>query len=177
MDWKDLSQDIGKFAPIVGSLLGGPAGAAVGGLVATALGTSNSPAAVQAALADPANALKIVQMQHDESLHLADLQSQQELAQAATNTAEAQAAQGRLQSWQAFFIAGWRPGIGWTCAISIFAAFVGIPAAQFILALFNSKIIVPMPDVTEMISLVTSMLGLAAYRTTEKLKGVAGPVS
>ncbi|QIQ67110.1 hypothetical protein sortsol_52 [Pseudomonas phage sortsol] len=31
MDWKDIGSKIGAAAPALGSLLGGPAGAAVGG--------------------------------------------------------------------------------------------------------------------------------------------------
>ena len=38
MEWKDVANVVGKAAPILGTLLGGPAGAAVGALVASALG-------------------------------------------------------------------------------------------------------------------------------------------
>lgn len=71
MNWKDIESDVGKFAPIVGTLIGGPAGAAVGGLVAAALGTAGSPDAVQAAIAtDPQAALKLAQFQSDNSVKL-----------------------------------------------------------------------------------------------------------
>ena len=49
MEWKDLAADVAKAAPILGGLLGGPAGAAVGGLIASALGTSNDPAQISEA--------------------------------------------------------------------------------------------------------------------------------
>lgn len=71
MDWKEIAGDIGKFAPIVGTLIGGPAGAAVGGLVAAALGTAGTPDAVQAAIAtDPQAALKLAQFQSDNNVKL-----------------------------------------------------------------------------------------------------------
>lgn len=60
MDWKDIAATAGKFAPMVGTLLGGPAGAAIGSLVAVALGTANTPDAINAAIAtDPQAALKL----------------------------------------------------------------------------------------------------------------------
>ena len=37
MDWKDVAGVVGKAAPILGGILGGPAGAAVGSLVARRL--------------------------------------------------------------------------------------------------------------------------------------------
>lgn len=57
MDWSDLAkQVIALGAPLLGSALGGPFGAAAGQVLATAVGSSSStPTAVQAALpaADP----------------------------------------------------------------------------------------------------------------------------
>lgn len=54
MDWKSIGQAVGKAAPILGTALGGPLGGVAGALVASALGTSNDPDSVSAALsADP----------------------------------------------------------------------------------------------------------------------------
>lgn len=61
MDWKDLESVIGKAAPIVGGLLGGPMGAAAGGLVAGWLGVENTPDAVNNALAADPQAFATVQ--------------------------------------------------------------------------------------------------------------------
>jgi hypothetical protein len=71
MDWKDIAGDVGKAAPILGTLLGGPAGAAIGSLVASALGTANSADAVQVAIAtDPAAAAKVAQAELDNQVKL-----------------------------------------------------------------------------------------------------------
>ena len=50
MEWKDLSNDIAKIAPTLGGVIGGPAGAGIGALLASALGVGNSPSEVQQAL-------------------------------------------------------------------------------------------------------------------------------
>lgn len=61
MNWSDIGNAVGRAAPIVGTLLGGPAGAAVGALVANALSVSNDPDAVNAALAASPDALVRIQ--------------------------------------------------------------------------------------------------------------------
>lgn len=61
MNWSDIGGIVGRAAPIVGTLLGGPAGAAVGALVASALNVPNDPDAVNVALAGSPDAMVRVQ--------------------------------------------------------------------------------------------------------------------
>lgn len=61
MNWSDIGGIVGRAAPIVGTLLGGPAGAAVGSLVASALNVPNDPDAVSVALAGNPDAMVRVQ--------------------------------------------------------------------------------------------------------------------
>lgn len=74
MNWSDIGNMVGRAAPIVGTLLGGPAGAAVGALVASALNVSNDPEAVNAALAGNPDALvKIQELQTNARVQLEQL--------------------------------------------------------------------------------------------------------
>ena len=60
MEWKDLKGLVGKTAPLLGTLLGGPAGDAVGALISSVLGVDNEPDEVHKALsADPSLLLKL----------------------------------------------------------------------------------------------------------------------
>lgn len=60
MNWSDVAETVGKVAPAAGGALGGPAGAAVGGVIARVLGVDESPEAVRQALqGDPKAALKL----------------------------------------------------------------------------------------------------------------------
>lgn len=78
------------------------------------------------------------------------------------------------------FVAGWRPGIGWVCVISLAYQFVLYPlllwgwgafqAAGWISATLSAP---PLLDVEALMVLVTAMLGIAGARTWEKFKGVA----
>lgn len=81
MKWSDIADVIGKAAPLIGSVVGGPAGAGVGAMIASALGVENSPEAVQAALGNPDALLKIKTLESEERKHflqikLAELQAE-----------------------------------------------------------------------------------------------------
>jgi hypothetical protein len=90
--WGDIAGIVGKAAPIVGTLLGGPAGAAVGGLISAALGTSNDPDSVSAALAaDPANMEKVIEVQTNAKVQLQQIQADLAKAEIAAKTAQYQA--------------------------------------------------------------------------------------
>jgi hypothetical protein len=56
MDWSDLAGEVGQVASVIGLLLSGPARAAIGALIASALDTDATPDAVAAALVDDPDA-------------------------------------------------------------------------------------------------------------------------
>ncbi len=66
---------------------------------------------------------------------------------------------------KSIFVAGWRPAIGWVCAIALFYGFVINP----ILSLFFHRL--PHIDIPEIIGLVGAMLGMAGWRSFDKAKG------
>ena len=73
MNWKSVSATVGKFAPVVGTALGGPAGAAIGTMVAAALGVADSPDAVDLAIKnDPQAALKLREFELANDQHIRD---------------------------------------------------------------------------------------------------------
>ena len=62
--WESIKETVGSIAPLAGTLLGGPAGGAVGAMLASALGVNNSPDAVAEAIsADPQAAIKLRQIE------------------------------------------------------------------------------------------------------------------
>lgn len=74
MNWSDVGKFVGAAAPTVGTLLGGPAGAAVGALVASVLGTANDPDSVNAALAaNPDAFVKVQELQTNAKVQLQQL--------------------------------------------------------------------------------------------------------
>ncbi len=96
MDWKDIGSKIGAAAPALGSLLGGPAGAAVGAIVATALGSKADPASVASALdANPEALARLAELQSAERVRLQELaiQAEQNRLQSEQNQLQAELSQ------------------------------------------------------------------------------------
>jgi len=72
--WSDIGSMVGKAAPLVGTLLGGPAGATVGSLVAAALNVNSDPESVNAALVGNPDALiRIQELQVNAKIQLQQL--------------------------------------------------------------------------------------------------------
>ena len=99
MNWSDVKDIVGKAAPLVGSLLGGPAGGAVGSMVAHALGTDDSPDAVVNALkANPDALVKVKQIEADHAEKLQELQVTAENNRLTAETQRYKASQKTIQT-------------------------------------------------------------------------------
>lgn len=74
-----------------------------------------------------------------------------------------------------WFVAGWRPAIGWTCAFIFFYTFVLRDLLVAILTV-NGIDTSPIPDLdlAEVMPVLLGLLGLGGLRTYEKVQGVAG---
>lgn len=100
MEWKDLAGVVGKAAPMLGTLIGGPAGAAVGGLIASALGTQATPDAIESAIASNPDALiKLRQIEADRSVRFQELITEQAKVEIQTEAADRDSAR-RMQTSQ-----------------------------------------------------------------------------
>lgn len=91
MSWKSIAEKVGKFAPLAGTLLGGPAGATIGGMVASALGAENTPEAVSVALNNPDAAVKLKQMELDNKRDMEQLAVEQYKAEVGDRNSARQA--------------------------------------------------------------------------------------
>lgn len=89
MEWKDLAQIVGKSAPMLGTLIAGPAGAAVGGLIASAIGTTAAPDAIQSALvANPDALLKLREIEANQATRFQELVTEQAKAEIQAEAAD-----------------------------------------------------------------------------------------
>lgn len=99
-----------------------------------------------------------------------EIEQRNDLAQIDLNKTEA--ATGSL------FIGGWRPAIGWTCAIALFCYYVPYVIAATVLWIWQviqTGQLVTRPDlgIADLLGLVFAMLGMSTLRTAEKVKRVA----
>lgn len=75
------------------------------------------------------------------------------------------------------FVAGWRPAVGWVCALALAWEFLLKPFAQFILIATHHPPMQPLPALdtgTLIAGLLAPMLGLGGLRTVEKVQGAPG---
>lgn len=104
----------------------------------------------------------------------ATLEMQAELLKAAVTESQGQAEINKNEAThQSLFVAGWRPAIGWACAIGFGWTFVGYPLAAWLVALVGVS--VPLPEINSdiLMELTFGMLGMGALRSFDKWKGRA----
>ena len=134
MDWGSIKGLIGTAAPIVGTLIGGPAGAAVGGAVSKLLGVEETPEAVESELKNNPEAL--LKLKEYEYTHKEKLQ-EMELETLKTTLADVQSARSRQVETQKatgkvdvnFYALTWLVVLGFF-ALMYGLLFVTIPVGQ-----------------------------------------------
>lgn len=157
MDWKDIRGTIGKFAPMAGTLIGGPAGAAIGALVSAALGTESTPDAISAAIAtNPDAALKLAQFESDNRVKLQSMMFTHADNVIAADTAAIQAVNATMQAeakadhWPTY---SWRPFCGFIFGVTFLGVYLVLPLCH-----------VQVPTVpTEAWLAIGAVLGVASY--------------
>jgi len=70
------------------------------------------------------------------------------------------------------FVSGWRPAIGWICALGMAGNFITIPFTNMILEIAGYDVALPLIDMETLLPVLLGMLGLGAMRTVEKVKSV-----
>lgn len=83
MNWQSVAKHVSQAAPLLGTVLGGPAGGAVGALISSALGVDNDPSAVATAMASPENVVKLKQIEADHRAQLEQMALEQTKAELA----------------------------------------------------------------------------------------------
>ena len=96
---------------------------------------------------------------------MAERHSQEQmLAQLEVNKVEAASS--------SIFVSGWRPATGWVCVLGMAGNFIVTPFANFVLALLEVQVFIPLVPLDTMLPVLLGMLGLGGLRTLEKAKGV-----
>lgn len=97
---------------------------------------------------------------------LMEIEQASVLAQLAVNKAEAES--------PSVFKGGWRPMVGWVCASAFAVQFVLGPIASYSATLYRgASVPLPVFDMSTLMPVLFGMLGLGAYRTVEKIRGVS----
>lgn len=108
--------------------------------------------------------LKLMAMAQQGELAALDADVKVALGQMDINKAEASSGNRYASSW--------RPTIGYICALGLLYNFIGYPLLTWLAAAFKPGLKVPPLLDSNLFELVLGMLGLAGFRTYEKVKGV-----
>ena len=168
MNWGAIGKTVEKALPLIGSLLGGPAGGEVGALAAHALGVDNSPDAVSQALQNNPEALtklKQLELDHETELkHLAVTAAQNRLA---ADTSRIQVVnqtmqeEGKSEHWLQW---SWRPIDGILFAPTLILLYVVLPMMH-----------IATPDVPSTVwEAWGALLGITAWHRGVKQRLAAG---
>ena len=71
-----------------------------------------------------------------------------------------------------WFVAGWRPFIGWTGGFAIAYIYILSPLIDWGCAIAGVHVATPRPDMAMLFNLILALLGLGGMRTYEKSKNV-----
>jgi len=97
---------------------------------------------------------------------LAEKQAQEQITgQIKTNQIEA--------AHQSMFVAGWRPAVGWVCALAMLLNFILIPFINLGMDLAGLDVRLDLIEMQTMMPVLLGMLGLGGMRSYEKARNVA----
>jgi len=179
MNWSQLGKEVAQYAPEVGTLIGGPAGAAVGSLVAGVFGTKNDPDQIaQAIKNDPDAALKLQKLKQD---HQEEMRSLALKAEGRRLDAEASMQENVNHTIQVGYKQGvlWRRAVGWSFAVVAALTVLGVFALAA-LAIYADEpgAMKVIPDVAGALSAIfycyLAVLGVAGYQEGKLGRAMAG---
>lgn len=164
MNWSDVAKTVGGLAPVLGTLLGGPAGAAIGAVVAGALGVKNDPDSVsQAIQSDPTAAAKIIEIESTQRIRLQELVVAAEKNRLDAESAATVAVNATMQEeaksehWMSY---SWRPVIGFCVGFNTAAS------AILVLGVYGSVMLGAKDAAAALPTLPTALGALAAINAT-----------
>ena len=109
--------------------------------------------------------LAVLQLQQTGQLEQLKADVQASLAQVDVNKVEAES--------PSLFKSGWRPAVGWICAVALGVQFLLNPIGSWVAALMGHPVAFPPLDLGTLMTLLFGMLGLGAMRSFDKKVGTA----
>ncbi len=106
---------------------------------------------------------KAQEFEHEFRTQLVAMQAEQLRGQVEINKVEA--------AHPSVFVAGWRPFIGWVCGVALGWQFIGEPVAGWVATMTGYTGELPRVSGDNLFELVLAMLGMAGWRTLDKMKG------
>lgn len=169
--WDNVKKIIGTAAPMIGTLIGGPAGTAVGGMVASALGVENTPNAIEQELkANPEALLKLKQLESDERVRLRELSVEQSKIESEERRNQLTQQHATMQAELASndpYVRRWRPTFGYAMCVAWCLLFAGIAYALVASPEHAAEMINAVVALTPLFSVALAVLGISIHKRSQ----------
>jgi hypothetical protein len=109
--------------------------------------------------------LEMLKLQQEGAFKELELNFELAKGQLAVNLEEAKSS--------SFFVAGWRPAVGWVCVSALAYNYVIMPLVTWVSRFSYPAVAMVSLETGELMTLLFGMLGISGMRTLEKIKGVA----
>jgi len=166
--WDSIKSMVGNSAPLIGTLIGGPAGAAVGGLVANALGVENTPQAIEQSLkTNPDALLKLKQLEFDNQVELKRLAFQHAQLASDERKLSVQQQHATMQKELASndpWVRRWRPTFGYAVCLAWCLLFFGLAYAMVIHPKQAAELVTSIVALTPLFGIALSVLGVSIHK-------------
>ena len=183
MSWDKVKSIVGTAAPIIGTLLGGPAGPTVGSLVASLLGVENTPQAIEQELKNNPEALvKLKQLEFENQVQLKQiafeheaLKSEERKLAVVQQNATMQAELASNDPW----VRRWRPTFGYAVCAAWCLLFFGLAYAMVMHSTQAAELVNSIVALTPLFGIALSVLGISIHKRSVDKQVIAGkePVS
>lgn len=183
MSWTNVKKIIGSAAPMIGTLIGGPTGTAVGSLVASALGVENTNVAIEQELKNNPDALvKLKKLEFENQVELkkiafqhASLESEERKLSVVQQNATMQAELASNDPW----VRRWRPTFGYAVCAAWCLLFFGLAYAMVMHPTQAAELVNSIVALTPLFGIALSVLGISIHKRSVDKQVIAGkePVS
>ena len=171
MSWDKVKNVLASSAPLIGGLIGGPAGAGLGAMVSKALGVDNSPDAIYKELTSNPDALykiKELELKHEEKLEQMYLNADVENLKTVNATYQEEIKQ------EDKYVKRWRPTFGYALILTWVATWFGI-VYTIITDVKNAPLVInALVGTTMLWSVALAVLGVAVHTRSKDKQLLAG---
>ncbi|GLT18048.1 hypothetical protein GCM10007938_18260 [Vibrio zhanjiangensis] len=176
--WESVKSLLVTAAPMIGTVLGGPAGGAVGAMVASTLGVENTPEAIEQELRNNPDALlKLKQLETDERIKLQELALNHSKIESEERklaiTTQAATQQAELASNDAY-VRRWRPTFGYAMCLAWLLLFFGLAFSLVFHPQQAADIVNSIVALSPLFSVALAVLGISIHKRSQDKQVVQG---
>ena len=169
--WESVKSLIATAAPMIGTVIGGPAGGAVGAMVASTLGVENTPEAIEQELrTNPDALLKLKRLESDERIKLQELALDHSKIESEERklaiTTQAATQQAELASNDTY-VRRWRPTFGYAMCLAWSLLFFGLAFALVFHPEQAASVVNSVVALTPLFSVALAVLGISIHKRSQ----------